>query len=160
MNNIEKCNWVTGMISSYLMGKDVKYDLPALVAELVEYDEGGYKCKLCSAKFKLNNLIRHFRRKHCAEIIELWDRVRPERLYISPGGRQVLMKVVVQCKGCGYIMLFEVPANYGPPSIKQFIAKQYMQGALFRCPSCGRTLGFWDGTLRFVPEREVLGKTP
>jgi hypothetical protein len=154
----EKCNWITGMISSHLMGKPVKYDVSALATELVEYAEGGYVCKLCNAKFRLNMLILHFRRKHCSEIVELWDRVRPGRLYISPGGRPIFMKIAVQCKGCGYTMLFEAPANYGPPNLKQFIAKQYMQGALGVCPSCGRTLGFWTGELKFIHEKEVLGK--
>jgi hypothetical protein len=154
----EKCLWVTGIISNYLMGKQVKYDVLTLVAELVEHVEGGYMCRFCGYTGKVNGMIAHLRRKHCNEVVEAWDRVKPKPLYRGGVGRPIFMKIAVQCRSCGHILLFKVPANYGPPNLKQFIAKQYMQGALGVCPSCGRTLGFWDGELKFIHEKEVLGK--
>jgi hypothetical protein len=156
----EKCLWVTGVISSYLMGKPVKFDVSEFIAEVIEITNEGYKCRFCGGRFRLNVFIHHLRRKHCSQVVEAWDRVKPRALFNVPGGRTVYMKIAMQCKSCGYTRTFEIPANRGPPNIRQFIAKQYMKGALGKCPQCGRTLSFWDGTLKFVPEREVLGKTP
>lgn len=153
----EKCLWVTGMISKHIRGKNVKYDVSELVAELIEHVEGGYRCKLCNHTSQLNLLILHMRRSHCDEIVEFWDRVRPARLFSSPGGKPVYMKIAVQCKECGYIQLFEPHSNHGPPNIKQYLTELRGLGALRRCPRCGRTFDLSVATLKFMSEREVLG---
>ena len=156
----EKCLWVTGVISSYLMGKPIKYDITAFIEEVVEKVEGGYRCRLCGKVTKLNTLISHLRRKHCSQVVEAWNRVKPRALFNVPGGRTVFMKIAIQCRGCSYIALLEVPSNAGPPNLRELLEKLQRMRILRRCPRCKRPFHVQELEVKFVSEREVLGKAP
>jgi len=155
-----KCLWVTGLISSYIMGKPVKYDVSELVATIVEATGEGYRCKLCSRHFKLKMIIYHLRREHCSQVVELWDKVKPRALFEVPGGRPTFMKIAIQCRGCNYTIALEVPSNAGPPNLRKLLEKLQRMRILRRCPRCKRPFHVQELEVKFVSEREVLGKAP
>ena len=47
----ERCFWVTGVVSRYLMGGPVRYDVSGFVAAVVEVAGGGYVCRFCGIHY-------------------------------------------------------------------------------------------------------------
>jgi hypothetical protein len=150
---VERCLWVTGVISRYLMGRPVRFDVSGFVSLVVEVSGGGYRCRLCGGVFKLNTLIYHLRRRHCGELLELWGSVRPRVLFRGGGGRASFMSFKVVCRSCGWGLRLELPCNAGPPSIRRRLVE--LQGVVIprSCPSCGRVFDFSRIEFGFVGER-------
>jgi hypothetical protein len=136
--SVEKCYWVTGVVSRYLMGGPVGFDVSGFVAAVVERCEGGYRCRLCGGVFKLNTLIYHLRRRHCSELVELWGRLRPRALFGGGGGRASFMPFVFMCRFCGWGLRLELPCNAGPPSVKRKLEELLGTVIPGSCPRCGR----------------------
>jgi hypothetical protein len=134
----ERCLWVTGVVSRYLMGGPVRYDVSQFVATVVERCEGGYRCRFCGGVFKLNTLVYHLRRRHCNELLELWGRLRPRALFGGGGGRVSFMSFVFMCRSCGWGLRVELPCNAGPPSVRRKLEELLGVVIPRSCPKCGR----------------------
>jgi hypothetical protein len=135
---VERCFWVTGVISRYLMGKPVKYDVSEFAAKVVEVAGGGFRCRLCGGVFRLNTLVYHLRRRHCGELVELWGSTKPRVLFRGGGGRVVFMPFRFVCRSCGWGLRLEFPCNAGPPSVRRKLFE--LVGVVIPrvCPRCGR----------------------
>jgi rubredoxin len=136
--SVEKCYWVTGIISRYLMGKPVRFDVSQFVAAVVERCEGGFRCRLCGYVGRVNMLVYHLRRRHCGELLELWGKLRPRALFRGGGGRASYMPFRFYCRVCGWSIKIELPCNSGPPDVKRKLGE--LVGVVIPrcCPGCGR----------------------
>jgi RNase P subunit RPR2 len=129
---------VTGIISRYLMGKPVKYDVSGFVARVAVRVEGGFRCGFCGGVFKVNGLIAHLRRRHCSELLELWSSTRPRALFRGGGGRTSFMPFVFKCRSCGWSLRVELLCNAGPPNLRRKLEELLGTVIPRSCPGCGR----------------------
>jgi len=150
----ERCFWVTGVVSRYLMGGPVGFDVSGFVAAVVEVAGGGFRCRFCGGVFRLNTLIFHLRRRHCGELVELWSRLRPRALYRGGGGRAVFMPFVFRCRSCGWSVKIELPCNAGPPSVRRKLEELVGVVIPRQCPGCGRVFDFSKIEFGFAGFRE------
>jgi hypothetical protein len=153
--SVERCYWVTGVISRYLMGKPVRFDVSGFVAKVVEVSGGGYVCRLCGRRLRLGGLLFHLRRRHCSELVELWSAARPKALFRGGGGRVSFMPFRFYCRVCGWSVRVELPCNAGPPSIRRKLGELLGTVIPRSCPSCGRVFDLSRIEFGFVGEGEL-----